>query len=134
MQIVLFLDLLLKLSLHVQAHDERIALTRCRGGVGVNQAKSLVQVPHGFARAIDFLLDGILEIARQALDLLGLLLQVTSETSQLTDHLHLHLYRLVCLGITLSMEISEDLCRIGETSRLKEGGWKSLVVDHVGGR
>lgn len=134
MQVVLLFDLLLNLSLHIQAHDERITLARCRGGVSINKPKSLVQVPHRFARAIDFLFDGVLEITRETLDLLSLLLEITPETRQLTDHLHLHLNGLIGFRITLSVEVSEDIRRIGQTTRLKEPRWEGLVVDDIGSR
>lgn len=129
MQVVLLLDLFLDLLLHIQAQDEWITFARYRRGIGIDKPKSLVQVPYRSARAVDLLLDGVLEITRKTPDLLGFLLEIAAETSQLADHLDLYLDSFVGLGITLSMEVLEDLRRIGQATRLKQPRWKGLVTD-----
>lgn len=92
-----------------------------------------MQVPYRFARAVDLLLNGILEVTRKTLDLLGLLLEVAAETSQLADHLDLHLDSFIGLGITLSVEVLEDFRRIGQTTRLKQTRRKGLVINDTRG-
>lgn len=92
-----------------------------------------MQVANGFAGAIDLLLDRILEVPRETLDLLRLLLEVTPETRQLTDNLHFHLDSLIRLGVPLTVKVAKNLCGIGEASRLQEGGGEGLVVDDIGG-
>jgi hypothetical protein len=133
MQVVLLLNLFLDLFLHVQAQDEWITFARCRRGIGIDKPKSLMQVSYRSARAVDLLVDSILEIARKTLDLLSLLLEIAAEASQLADDLDLHFNSFIGLGVTLSVEILEDLRRIGQTTRLKQTRWKSLVINDTRG-
>lgn len=112
MQIVFLLDLLLDLPVNSQPHNKRIASPGCRRRVGVDKTQSFVQMADRLAGTLDFLVHCIFKITRQALDLLGLLLQIVPEPHKLVDHLVLHLGSLVCFQIALAMEIPENFGRI----------------------
>lgn len=90
-----------------------------------------MQVADQFASALDFPVHIILEIARQALNLLDLLLQVVAEAHELVDDLALHLCGLVGFEIALPVKVAQDLGRIGETPGFEEGGGHEGAVDDI---
>lgn len=131
MQIVLFLDLFFDLLVNIQAHDERVALARGGGRVGVDESKRFMQLPHRLASGIDFLVHGVAKIPGETPDFLGFLLQVIPETHQLADHLVFHLSRLCRLQIALSVKVPQNVGRISQTSGFEERGRKGTVVQDV---
>lgn len=91
-----------------------------------------MQAADQFPGALDFPVHVILEIARQVLNLLDLLLQVVAEAHELVDDLALHLGGLVGFEIALPVKVAQDLGRIGEPPGFEEGGGHEGVVDDVG--
>lgn len=93
-----------------------------------------MQVPDRLAGAVDFLLHSILKITGETLDFLDLLMQVVAEAHQLVDNFAFNLGGFVRFEIALSMEVAEDLGRIGDTARFEEGRRHRRIVDDVGSR
>lgn len=134
MQIILLLDLLLNLPVDIQTNDKRIASPGRRSGVAVDNIQGIVQVPDRLAGAVDFLLHSILKITSKTLDFFDFLMQIVAEAHQLVDNFAFNLGGFVRLEIALSMEVAEDLGRIGDTARFEEGWRHRRIVDDVGSR
>lgn len=115
MQIVLLVDLLLHSTVNTQSNDVRIVLACGAAILVVGVLKSLLKLLNFPSCGLLFLIDGVFEVAAQALDLLDLLAQVAAQASQSTDNVILDLARLVSLGERVSVEIFEDASSIGET-------------------
>ena len=119
-QIILLLKLFLNLLVNTQAKNKWVTFPGGSARIGVDQAQGFMEMSDRLAGILDLFIHRVLEIAMQALDLLGLLLQVRSQTDQLVDDFAFNLGGLVGFQIALTMEVTDDLIGIGQTPRFEE--------------
>ncbi|RBQ70685.1 hypothetical protein VDGD_21507 [Verticillium dahliae] len=115
-QVVLLIDLALHLPVDSETQEVGVLLAGRGGRVRVALANGLLQRLDQFARGVHLLLDRVLEVARQALDLLDLLVQVTAESCQGQDDVLLDLSGLVRLDNGVLVVDAQDLHGIHETA------------------
>lgn len=97
MQVVLFVHLSLQLSVHRQFQKIRILFACRQSRVELRLAQNLLEVVDCSAGCFHFLFHRVLEVAREALDFLDLLLEIAAEPGQGQDNILLNLSRLTCL-------------------------------------
>jgi len=130
-EVILLINLPLHLALDTQTNDIGISLAcNCRG-VGVGQSQRLLKCCYTLPRGLLFLLDVVLEVARQRLDLLDLLRKISPEAAELVDDVCFNVPRLVGLEDGLLVEIAEDAVGVVQTSFYEESGGGIGVVDDV---
>ena len=130
MEVVLLINLPLHLALDTQTHDIGISLACDCRGVGVGQSQRLLECCYTLPCSLLFLLDVVLEVARQRLNLLYLLRKISPEAAELVDDVGLNVPCFVGLKDGLLVEIAEDAVSVVESSFYEEsGGGIGVVYD-----
>jgi hypothetical protein len=105
-KVVFLVDLLFDLLINVHFDDVRIAFPRGGGGLMIHKAQSFLVCLDNSLGLLLLFVDGVLEITRETLDLLYLLLQIAAKARKLHDHLVFEIFSLVGLAESLLMEVA----------------------------
>lgn len=97
MQVVLFIHLPLQLSVNRQFQQIRILFARRQSRIKLCLSQDLLKVVDCSTGCFHFLFHRVLEVARETLDFLDLLLEIAAEPGQRKDDILLNLSRLVGL-------------------------------------
>lgn len=90
-----------------------------------------MQLANRLARALYFFVDRVPEIALQALDFFGLLLQVVSKAHELVNDFALYLGSLVRFQVALAVEISQNVRCIGETTGFEKRRRQCSIIYYI---
>lgn len=131
MKIVFFVKLLFYLTLDTEAHYKGIALASDRRRVRVDYCQGFLEGCDTLSCGLFLLLHVVLKVPRERLDLLDLLRQISSETTELIDDICLDITSLVGLGDGLFVKVAEDAVCIIQSSLNEQRGGCVGVVDDV---
>jgi hypothetical protein len=132
MQVVLLVNLPLDLALHSQANDIRVALACNSRRIRVDYRQRLFECRHALPCCLLLLLDIVLEVARQRLDFLNLLRQISSQAAELVDDVGLNIAGLIGFDNGLLVEVAQDAVGVVEAALGHERSGRIGVVDDVG--
>lgn len=134
MQVIFLVDLPFHLPLNAQSDNVRIALSDRCVRVRVDQPQCFLQIPNRLAGAFGLFLHRILEVPREPLDLLTLLVEVAPQACELDDHIVLDVSSFIALGEGLFMVVAKDVHGVADASLGEKGGRRDGIADEVAKR
>ena len=114
-KVVLLINLLLDCTVDAKPDDVWVVLASCAAILVVGMLQRFLELLDFPPCSLLFLINGVLEVAAQALDFLDLLAEITAESTQTADDVVFDLARLVGFSERVSVEVLENASRIGKT-------------------